>query len=755
MALVLARPVRLGLDLRGGTQIVLEAQDTERTIVDRETVDRTVEVLRRRVDQLGVAEPTLASSGDRRIIVELPGVTDPDEALEVIGRTAQLTFHQVLEDLPPAAPDEAEPTPAPDPTAERVLTDEDGRRVRLGDARITGDAVASAQGVFEPGPPGQWVVDLEFRGDGAREWANLTGEAACASLGEPQRRVAIVLDDEVISSPQVSPEVQCDVGITGGRTIITGGPFDEDEARNLGLLIQAGALPVPVEVVEQRTVGPTLGEAAIASSTEAVLIGALLTILFLLLYYRLLGALAAIALLSYGMIAFAVLLALQATLTLPGIAGFVLAVGMAVDANILVFERMKEEHATGLTFRSASQRGFSHAISAIVDSNVTTLLAAALLFFFAAGPVRGFGVTLSVGVVVSMFSALVVTRVLIDATVRGKKLNARPKLVGIEMGARLRSWLTERAPDLMGRRNLWFAIGGIAVVLAVGGLGIRGLNLGVEFTGGRLIEYEVQEAPDLNRIRSELAGVGFPRAVVQESGEGNVAVRTGVLDDEQEEAVEGAVSEVMGPVTRVREEFIGPTIGQELRRAALIALAIALAAQLLYIAIRFRWTFGASAVVAMAHDVMILLGVFAWLGKDIDGVFLAALLTVIGYSVNDSVVIFDRIREYRAKRRKEQVSVVANSACLETLPRTINTGLSTLFILFALFFLGGETLTDFALALIIGIVVGTYSSVFIASPLYVTLERAMPATVVAKAEEERAEAVQRHKQRKKKPGRKR
>ena len=723
-ALVATRQVRLGLDLRGGTQIVLEAQGRPGQQVTGDVVDRTLEVLRRRVDQLGVAEPVLQRSGDRRVIVELPGVHDPRRAVEVIGRTAQLAFHPVLgvagegpatTTTPSAGPPERQDT-------ELVLPDEEGTRLRLGPARLTGEAVSGARATVDPQRGGVWEVQVEFRG-GGQEWAELTGEAACQPLGDPRRRVAIVLDQEVISSPQVDQAVACEQGITGGATVITG-RFTEQEAKELALLIRAGALPVPVEVVEQRTIGPTLGAEAIRASVQASAIGAALTIAFLLASYRLLGGLAALALVAYGLVSFAALLALDATLTLPGVAGFVLAIGMAVDANVLVFERAKEEHHGGARVRVALERGFSRALSAIADSNVTTLLAAALLFFLASGAVRGFGVTLSIGVLASMFSALLLTRVLVGLATRFAPVPDRPGLLGLTAGERFRRWLATSPLDVVGRARWWFGLSAAVLLTALAGLAVRGPNLGLEFTGGRLLEYRTERPADPDAVRRALAEVGLARAVVQASGEGNVSVRTGQLDRGAEQRVERAVAGAAGGrVERVRAEFIGPTIGDELRRKALIALAVALAAQLAYLAVRFRWTFGTAAVLAMLHDVLVLLGLFAWLGKPMDGVFLAALLTVIGYSVNDSVVVFDRIRERLAtRRRRGPLGPLINQACLQTIPRTVNTGLGALFILAALWVLGGETLADFALALLVGIIVGTYSSVFLAAPLVATLE---------------------------------
>jgi SecD/SecF fusion protein len=747
-------PAKLGLDLRGGTQIVLETQDSPTVKADRESTDRAVEVLRRRVDALGVSEPSLARSGDRRIIVELPGLQDPREAAEVIGRTAQLTFHPVLgvpdpaETPTPTPTGDASPSPTPSPSSPdteggRVVDDEDGLPVRVGPAALTGESVKGAEAVIDTQGGGGWYITIDFRGGGGDAWEKLTGTAACSPDGDPQRRVAILLDEQVITSPQVGAEVACDVGIVGGTTQITGS-FTAAEAKELAALVRGGALPVPVEVIEQRTVGPTLGAEAIEASWKAALIGVALTGLFLLIVYRLVGALATVALGGYALISYATLVALGATLTLPGLAGFVLAIGMAIDANVLVFERAREEYsaARGKGLRAAVTTGFAKAWSAIIDSNITTLLAGGLLFFLASGPVRGFGVTLAIGVLASMVSALIVTRALVELALRSRFVNERPKLTGIGGLGRVREALVRRSPDLMRHGRRWLALSGVALVLAGAGIVIRGLDLGVEFTGGRLVEYATTDPLDVERAREAVADAGFPRAVVQESGEDNISVRTGEMTNDEEFAVREALAEASGgEVTKERDELIGPSLGDELRTKALIALGVALLAQLLYLAVRFRLTYGTAAVSAMAHDVVVLVGVFAWLGKPIDGVFLAALLTVIGYSVNDSVVVFDRIREMRAADPRTRFRDVVNSAVVQTVPRTINTGLGAVFILAALALLGGDSLTDFALALLIGIVVGTYSSMFTAAPLAVELDARStqpPTPPAARATRERA-----------------
>ena len=714
-------PVRLGLDLRGGTQIVLETRSTATAEADREATDRSLEVLRGRVDALGVAEPTLVRSGENRIIVELPGVRDPKKAADVLGRTAQLTFHQVL-----GTADSAEDStrPLPKRPRERVLPDESGTPLRLGAAALTGEHVKEAAARFDQQGAAGWHVTVDFEGTGRDGWARLTGEVACHAAGDPARRVAIVLDDKVISSPQVDPSVGCKTGIRDGATQITGS-FSPEEARELSLLINGGALPVPVETVEQRTVGPTLGAQAIAASAWAAAIGTALTSLFIIAVYRLLGGLAAVALACYGLVSYAALAALGATLTLPGLAGFVLAIGMAVDANVLVFERAREEYAARRrpSTRSALAAGFRNAFSAIADSNITTLIAAALLFFLASGPVRGFGVTLGIGVLAAMFSALVISRVLAEFAASRPSVRRRPRLTGIATTGAVRDRLVRRNPQLMRRPLRWLATSAAVLVLAGSGIALRGVDLGVEFTGGRLIEYATAGPVDPDRVRTALVDAGLPRAVVQSSGDAGLTVRTGTLTDAEVAEVTGAVDDVAGGADKVRDELIGPSLGKELRQGALIALAVALGAQLVYLTVRFRWVFGTAAVVALAQDVVILLGVFAWLGKPVDGVFLAALLTVVGYSVNDSVVLFDRVRELAHKASRTPFPGIVNQAILQTLPRTVNTGMGAAFILTALAVLGGSSLTDFALALLIGLAVGTCSSVLTAAPLVIRLHR--------------------------------
>ncbi len=449
----------------------------------------------------------------------------------------------------------------------------------------------------------------------------------------------------------------------------------------------------------------------------------MLTSLFLIVVYRLMGTLAVLALGCYELISYAALAALGATLTLPGLAGFVLAIGMAVDANVLVFERAREEYAARrrTSLRSALTAGFRNAFSAIADSNITTLIAAGLLFFLASGPVRGFGVTLGIGVLASMLSALVVTRVLADFAVARGPVRRRPRLTGIAGTGRVRDRLSRRAPAPDAHRRA-----GSPFPPQPSSWPPQASRSGGWTSAWSSPAAGSSSTPPRPPVSPTVPATpwptpAFPRAVVQASGDNALTVRTDRLSNAQEARITGTVGDLAGTAEKVRDELIGPSLGEELRRGAVIALAAALAAQLLYLAVRFRWTFGTAAVAAMAHDALILTGVFAWLGKPIDGVFLAALLTVIGYSVNDSVVVFDRIRELWARDHKSPFAKVTNTALLQTVPRTINTGMGAVFILSALALLGGDSLTDFALALLIGIVVGTYSSMFTAAPLAVGL----------------------------------
>ena len=723
LALTLNKSPELGLDLRGGAQFVFQAEGTEETPATAENVDQTLEVLRGRVDALGVAESTLVRQGEDRILVELPGVTNDEEAQEAeesIGKTAQLSAHEVI--AVASGPD-AEPSEKDN----LVLPSDQGDILEITPAVLSGQEVTGAEAVQREGSL-EYVVALSFSNKGGDTWADITGKAACNPTGDPKRRVAIVLDEEIITSPEVNEGVGCNVGIRGNGTDITGN-FSLEEAQELSALIEGGSLPLELRLISDRLVGPTLGAAAIDASIEAGIIGIALTGLFIVFVYRLVGLMATFALASYALLAYALLLALGSTLTLPGLAGFVLAIGMAIDANVLVFERAREEYAEypSAGLRRALLTGFNKAWTAIIDSNVTTLLAAGLLFFFGSGPIKGFGVTLSIGVIASMVSALIIARVLTEVAVANNGVSRRPASSGVANVGSVRRWLDRSEPDIMGRRRTWLAVSGAALLIAILGIVTQGLNLGVEFTGGRQLDYSVSEEITVDQAREAVADAGFGEAVVQSADTADFTVRTGEISNEEEQRIADALAAVGGDVTKEDDQKLSASLGQELRDKALIAFGIALLAQLLYMAVRFKWTFGVAAVVAMAHDVILVVGLFAWLHKPIDGIFLAAAMTIIGLSINDTVVFFDRVSErWWGSKPTEEFNPVANKGAVETVPRPVNTGLGAMFILAALAVLGGDSLRDFAIALLVGLVVGTYSSVFAATPLLTYFQERWP-----------------------------
>src|SRR6478672_3151500 len=735
LALAINVKPNLGLDLKGGAQFVFQAEGTEQTPASAENVDKTLQVLRGRVDALGVAESTLVRQGENRILVELPGVTSDAEAQnaeERIGTTAKLTIHEVVA----TAQADAEPTKE----GNEILPSDQGDSLEIGPTVIQGDEITGAQAV-QRDQSVEWVVAIDFSGKGGDTWADITGKAACNPSGDPKRRIAIVLDGKIISSPEVNTGVGCDVGIRGGSTDITGN-FTATDSKELAALIEGGSLPLELKAISDRLVGPSLGAAAIDSSIEAGIIGIILTGLFIIFVYRLVGFAATIALASYALLAYAMLVGLGSTLTLPGLAGFVLAIGMAIDANVLVFERAREEYVAypSAGLRRALSVGFNKAWSAIIDSNVTTLLAAGLLFFLGSGPIKGFGVTLSIGVIASMVSALIVARVLCDLAVSNKAVGRRPAISGLSHHGKVRLWLDKKNPQLVKRRNTWLGISAAALIIAIVGIATQGLQLGAEFTGGRQLAYSLSKNITVDQAREAVAAAGFPEAVVQTADTGDTAftVRTGSISNDEEQTIEAELAKVGGDVQKIDDQTIGSSLGKELRNNALIAFGVAFLAQLLYLAIRFKWTFGVASVLAMVHDVLLVVGLFAWLHKPIDGIFLAAAMTIVGLSVNDTVVVFDRIRErWWGSKPEENFTDVANKACVETVPRTVNTGLGAMFILAALAVLGGDSLQDFAIALLVGLVVGTFSSVFVATPLLTYMQAKYPMSRVKKEKVQR------------------
>lgn len=726
-AIAVTQKPTLGLDLRGGISILLQAEDGEDgTKANAENTDRAVQVLRDRIDSLGIGEQTVVRSGENRILVEIPDVKDPEAARRAVGQTAQLSIHPVVAT---GVEEDAEPSEK----GNRIVPSEDAGFVELGATALTGTDISSADAEVEQ--TSGFVVNVNFSRKGGDAFGNLSQTAGCAPQGTPENLIAIVLDGKAISVPSMTPSA-CTSPITNATTI--SGDFTQVETQELAGLIEGGALPLKVTEKSVTEVGPSLGKAAIKASIDAGIIGIALTGLFIVFVYRFVGLMATVALASYALLAYAMLVALGSTLTLPGLAGFVLAIGMAIDANVLVFERAREEYAAAPSagLRRALMVGFNKAWTAIIDSNVTTLLAAGLLFFLGSGPIKGFGVTLVIGVVASMISALIIARVLTELGVGTKFISKRPNVTGIGDIGRVRAWLDRKNPDIVGKRKSLLAVSAVATLIAIAGIFVNGLNLGVEFTGGRVLEYSTTQKVSADDAREAMDELGF-ESEVTETSDDKIQISTPELSDKEKLQVQDAIAKLGDGAEQVKDDEVSASFGKELRDKAIIAFGIAFLAQLGYLAFRFKWTFGVSAIVAMVHDVVIVVGLFAWLNKPIDGIFLAAAMTIIGLSVNDTVVVFDRIRE-RWRESKPDASFLfeANRAAVETLPRTVNTGLGTMFILAALAVLGGDSLQDFAIALLIGLIVGTYSSVCTATPLVTYFHQKWPMSHEAKAKVE-------------------
>ena len=565
-------------------------------------------------------------------------------------------------------------------------------------------------------------VTMAMNAEGARIWARLTRD----NIG---RAIAIVLDDYVYSAPRVNQE------ITGGRSQITG-DFSISEAQDLANVLRSGALPAPARIIQEAIVGPSLGQEAIRAGLSSFLIAFLVVLLYMIIYYsRKAGVVADIALIVNMFFILGVLASLGATLTLPGIAGIVLTIGMSVDANVLIFERIREEVRAGKGLRLAVSDGYKNAYSAIIDANVTTLLTGIILYIFGTGPIQGFATTLVIGICTSLFSAIFITRLIflwfLD---RNKTLSFATKLTeGAFKNVHVK---------FIEKRKFFYAVSGVLILIGIGSLFARGLSQGIDFTGGRTYIVRFEENVSTLDIQNSLFDVfGEGTSVITFGGENQVRVSTNYRIDEIEPEVDEEVEQLLyqGLLPflgegvsferfmsdyRQSSEKVGPAVARDIKIQAVYAIVFALVIMFLYIFIRFKnWQFGLGAVAAVGHDVMIVLGIFSLFhgimpfSLEIDQAFIAAILTVVGYSINDTVVVFDRIREYFKLYPKRERSNVYNLALNSTLSRTFSTSLSTFFVLLAIFLFGGEVIRGFIFALLIGVVVGTYSSLFIATPV--------------------------------------
>jgi SecD/SecF fusion protein len=777
--------MKLGLDLKGGSSFVVEvdADDVAQKMVEageaksvesiseselkdkvKEVQESAVEMIRNRIDVLGTSEPEIYPEGDARIVVRLPGADTQTrtEAKSQIMRDGVLNFKLVAEEsavwvrelvssgqVPAGFILQGEDAQGPFYIRDReAMTDEEltheyyeelkGLGGKYADFMLRKDRLQDGSTIYRPEyidrrqqlggkavkdafvtadqMTGFPEISLEFNAEGQKAFGQVT-EA------NVNRRLAIILDDTLYSAPNITEPIY------GGNARISGS-FTVTEARRLVNVLRAGALPGRVQIVEERTVAPTLGQDSINSGRLAIIWGAAAVLIFMFAFYLIPGLIANVSLLfvllllPVGMVVSAGFLGVISgsleggsvslpTLTLYGIAGIVLTVGMAVDANVLTFERMREEWKVGKSISGAINAGYNKAFSTILDANVTTLLTAVILFWKGSGPIRGFAVTLCAGILVSMFIVLVITRLFFNTladsgVLKSIKMNSIPFLQNAKF-------------NFLGGGKI-AAVLSLLVILGSWGMFISkgDANFGVDFTGGSVITFEFadKQGPDVVRAALADAGLGSANVAYQSDMQGNefLEVKVGAERTDVDAALT-AVMQLPGQYEDVAIESVGSQVGAELKKSGITAIVFALIGIIIYISIRFEFAFAMGAIVALAHDVLITVGVYCAFGRELSMPIIAALLTIVGYSVNDTIVVFDRIREDLKQDKGQSYKEIANLSINQTLSRTVLTSLTTLLTVVALLVVGGGAVQDFALALTIGIVVGTYSSVFVATPV--------------------------------------
>lgn len=715
-----AKNIKLGLDLEGGVSITYQVKgDTP----SKEDMSDTIYKLQKRVEQYST-EATVYQEGDNRISIEIPGVTDANEILSELGQPGSLYFIKEKDS-------DGNPNYGLDTSGHYVLAKSMDELKEEGSVVLTGTDIKSAKsGSYQDSTTGanENVVQLSMTKEGTEKFAEATKAAK-----EAKETIAIYYDGELISVPSVNAE------ITDGQAIIEGN-MSYEEAEQLASTIRIGGLSVELEEIRSNVVGAQLGEEAISTSLMAGAIGLAIVFVFMCMVYLLPGLASSLALVIYTGLILVLLNAFDITLTLPGIAGIILGIGMAVDANVIIFARVKEELTAGKSVKSALNAGFHKAMSAILDGNITTLIAAAVLWLKGSGTVKGFAQTLALGIVVSMFTALVITRMIVYAFyavgIRNTKLYGRIK--------------EERAPiDFLGKRKIFFAVS-VAVIL-VGfvfmgvnaGTGKGALNYSLEFKGGTstnvtfdkaytLKEIDETMIPDLEKVTDD------PNIQVQTVANSNqVIFKTQTLDLEKREAFAKYMADEFGVEEKdITTENISSTVSSEMRVDAIIAVAIATVFMLLYIWLRFKdIRFATSAVVALIHDVLVVLAFYVIARISVGNTFIACMLTIVGYSINATIVIFDRIREeMKTKKRGEELDVLVNRCITRTLTRSIYTSLTTFVMVAVLFVMGVSSIKEFALPLMVGIICGAYSSVCITGALWYV----MKTKIVKKAESAKA-----------------
>ena len=719
---------KLGLDLQGGTAFLLE-MDTSKvlggtnslaaaTVGNSYLMDQAVSVLRRRVDAFGVAEPLIQPAGENRVLVQLPGLSEADKlaAKENIQKAAFLEFRMVDPDMQEHL--QSGLIPPGYEVKQEKLHGQEGNEIyvpvivrKTPERGLTGKYVSGAHVTRDP-LTGRPEIAFTLDTEGAQIFADVTRQ----NVGQ---RLAIMLDGEVVSAPNINGV------IPSGSGQITGS-FSEKEAFELATALQ-NPLQTPLRIIDERSVDPSLGDDSIKSGIRASVYGTVAVALFMLVYYLRAGLVANVALLTNILVLLGIMCSLKVTYTLPGIAGIVLTVGMAVDANVLIYERIREELAKGKSMRGALSAGYDRAFATIFDSHITTLISSVILIALGTGAVKGFGVSLTIGVAVSLFTALVVTRLIFDFLLSRGMLKSLPMLHLIKSSD----------IDFMKLRKVAFSVSWAVIIVGLGyGIFVRGSNLlGVEFAGGESYTYSFAQRVDVDKVRAAVTELKFGEPQVgyqRDFSTGKQSLRVAVGVDTQAlkegkpsvrtEQVEAALKKSFpeAKFSRISTEQVGPTVGQEIQKSAIIAFLLSLFGILVYVAFRYEFSFAVGAVIAVLHDVLMTIGCYCLTGlfgegRQFNATFVAAVLTIVGFSINDTIVIFDRIREDLKLGVPGSFKDLVNRALNETLSRTIITSGTVFIATMSLYLFGGGPINDFAFTFLVGIITGTYSSIYIAS----------------------------------------
>jgi protein-export membrane protein SecD/preprotein translocase SecF subunit len=735
---------KLGLDLQGGLSVVLTAPPHTSSA----KLEEALNILRNRIDRAGVGEPQISREGSDNVLIELPGVKDPQSLLKLIGQTAQLQFRQVKGVITPSSPGFATATVSTtdDPNQVVTYTGSDGAKYVLDKATLTGSGIQSASAVIDN--QGVWHVNLSFKSDAAKTWQDFTGRLACLPAGTPSRQIGIVLDQVVQSAPQVSTNVQCNVGINTGSTDITGA-FTQKQAKDLALVLNTGALPVKLTQSQVQTISPTLGKQSLRAGLTAGVIGLALVMLYVAVYYRALGLQTWVGLIVFSTLIYCLVIVLGNTigfsLTLAGIAGLIVAIGITTDSYVVFFERVKEEVHQGRTLRSSIDRGFHNALRTLFTADSVTFFAALILFILAVGSVRGFALTLGMATALDVGLFLALTYPLAAILARshlfseGRFIGMREALEGRKQkGLARKIYRSEFDIDFIGRRKLWLAISGTLVAISLLALipGIRGLKYSIDFRGGSLYQVPLSKAVSVPDISSALGKAGISAAQIQiatdPSGKKTAQVQTEANVDQAK--AEDALATVAGTTpNQISIQTVGTKWGSQITSKAVRGLIVFLVVVILYMAWRLETKMSGAGIVALLHDMAITAGVYAITGLEVSPATVIGILTILGYSLYDTVVVFDKIKEQVAlpSNAKKPYGQIANESMNLVLMRSINTSLTTLLPVGSLLFvgsflLGADTLRTLALALFVGIAAGTYSSIFVATPLLSILKEKEP-----------------------------